>query len=1064
MTPSSDDRNPVDLLAEEFAEKVRAGGTPSIAEYAARYPQYAKEINEVFPAVLALEQLGDCENRERRAAQCNPGAARVGQNLGDFRIIRQIGRGGMGVVYEAEQQSLKRIVALKLLSSETSDMLHQRQRFSREAEAAARLHHTNIVPIFGVGRHDGVQYLVMQYIDGVGLDEVLVALQALTRGAGNGLEGQRQGGIAVLSPTPRATTVALRLRDGRFEGVDAVGAGRNVGETRATLDRDPTVEDSPSMTVREPVEAAVPAGISPNRDVLGPRYWRSVAQMGAQIAEALDHAHQHGVLHRDIKPANLLIDQEGVVWVTDFGLAKHEEHENVTRTGDVVGTLRYMAPEQFDGRNDVRSDIYALGLTLYELVVLQPAFEETQYGPLIQRKQQGEPTSLRSRVPTIPRDLETVVLKACARDPAHRYKSAALLAADLHRFLDDRPVLARPVSMLERFWRWARRNPAIASLSILSATLLMVVAAVSSAANYLTKSALKDAENARVAAEDAEAEANVQRELAEKNLTMATGAMDEIVEKVASRGVPIPLAPGTADEQDAYAQATLTAADAELLQTILEFFSRLAEENQADLSVETANGQRRIGEIRMRLGQLGQARSALSAALASYETLSVREPENSEHVLAQAEILNEMGMVAVMGGDVKAALDAHLAARRLLEGSETSPEHQLQLARTLNDIGSLIYRTGVSNVDAMMRMSRPGTALDPFGGAPPPTGSEGAPPGAAFVKNRVDPRLEQVKQCCLQAMALLVALMDKDPDNPEIRRQMAECYANHVRMEWADGDRKAAEAAQRAATKILVDLIHEFPDSPQLKYELANTLIVRPPPRGQASKEFREQIERAVELGEELRAEYPNVPQYRAVWADAVGRLAALELEAGDLSQASVHCSQAVETLRMLVDQYPAVSAYRLAHTQSVHGLAEVKRHQRKSEEAYELLTSLIDEVRPLAERADDNSLLGLLLGPLYSTLAKTATDLGKDDVAERAREEGKLWGAQGERQGRGPERPGPAWWRQLPEEGLGPPPLQGNPPGDFLGPPLRGPRPGGPYPRWEGQFPEPGARPPLRP
>ena len=1054
MVPSPDDRNPVDLLAEEFVEKVRAGDAPSIADYAARYPKYAKEINEVFPSVLALEQLGSHEDHERKVAQRNSGAICLGQNLGDFRIVRQIGRGGMGVVYEAEQQSLKRTVALKLLSTAGPDTGRQQQRFRREAEAAARLHHTNIVPIFGVGQNDGIPYLVMQYIDGVGLDEVLVELQRLAHRPASGVrETPRVGSPTALAGTPRATTAALRLRDGRFESAEVGNAGKNVSETMAALGEDPTVECCLDESVWERETQLPSVDAQPDRDVLGPQYWRSVAQVGAQIADALAHAHQHGVLHRDIKPGNLLFDQEGIVWVTDFGLAKHEEHDNVTRTGDVVGTFRYMAPEQFDGRSDARSDIYALGLTLYELLALLPAFEETQYGPLIQRKQQAGPTPLRTRAPAIPRDLETIVMKACARDPADRYGNAGLLAADLRRFLEDRPVLARPVTLPERFGRWARRNPAIATLSILSAVLLGVVAVVSSVANYRTKSALNAAEDARVEAENAETEANTQRELAEKNLTMATGAMEEIVEKVASRGVPIPLEPSTAEEQAAYAQATLTAADAELLQSVLEFFSQLAKENQADLTVETANAQRRIGEIRMRLGQLDQARGGFAAALASYEILSSRAPEGTEHILARAEILNELGVVAIKAGDVKTALDSHLEARRLLERSVSLPQHQLELARTLNYVGSVVYRTGVSNVDAMMRLSRPGTPLDPFAGSRPlPEGP--SPP--ASISEQVGPRLAVVKECCKQAMDLLKGLMQKDPTSTEMRRQMAECYGNFVRMAWADGDRESAENAQRAAIDILEELTAEFPDAPQLKYELANTLIITPPSPGRPTKEFRNKIELAVELSDELRGQYPNVPQYQALWADTVSRLASLELQTGNLSQANAHYVEAVDALRKLVDQYPAVSSYRLAHTQSVHGLAEVQRQQKKYQESFQLLTDLVDEVKPLAERADDNSLLGLLLGPLYSSLSKTANELGKDDIAEMAREEAEAWKPQGGTDHPIPEPPGPERWRQMPEDDFRPPPLMGAPPAGRLGPPPGGLPPRDP-PRRRGGFPREG-------
>jgi WD40 repeat protein/tetratricopeptide (TPR) repeat protein len=184
-----------------------------------------------------------------------------------------------------------------------------------------------------------------------------------------------------------------------------------------------------------------------------------------QVADALAHAASQGILHRDIKPSNLLLDDTGNVWVTDFGLAKADtDGDNLTHTGDIVGTLRYMAPERFNGKGDLRSDVYSLGLTLYELLALRPAFDEADRNKLVKEVMHGEPVRPRKLNRAVPRDLETVILKAIARDPAHRYQTPAEMAADLKRFVEDRPVKARRVSETEKFWRWCRRNPLPASL------------------------------------------------------------------------------------------------------------------------------------------------------------------------------------------------------------------------------------------------------------------------------------------------------------------------------------------------------------------------------------------------------------------------------------------------------------------------------------------------------------------------------------------------------------------------------------------------------------------------
>ena len=182
-------------------------------------------------------------------------------------------------------------------------------------------------------------------------------------------------------------------------------------------------------------------------------YCRNVARLGAEAADALDHAHGLGILHRDIKPANLLIDPHGALWITDFGLARFPSDLSLTHTGDMVGTLRYMSPEQAQARGgvvDQRTDIYALGVTLYELLTLQPAFNGRDHQELLRQIALDEPVSPRRLNPAVPRDLETIVLKAIAKDPASRYTTAQELAADLRRFMDDQPILARRPGPLER--------------------------------------------------------------------------------------------------------------------------------------------------------------------------------------------------------------------------------------------------------------------------------------------------------------------------------------------------------------------------------------------------------------------------------------------------------------------------------------------------------------------------------------------------------------------------------------------------------------------------------------
>ena len=249
-------------------------------------------------------------------------------------------------------------------------------------------------------------------------------------------------------------------------------------------------------------------------------YWQSVARIGVQVADALEYAHRQGVLHRDIKPSNLLLDMGGTVWVTDFGLAKADDQPNLTQTGDILGTLRYMPPEAFDGKTDARSDVYALGLTLYELLALRPAFDEADRNRLIKQVTTAEPPRLDRLNPAVPRDLVTIVHKAIDRDPAHRYPTAGELAADLKRFLADEPIQARRQTQLERYVRWARRNPGIAVLGgVLTAVLVLATVASLLAAGYFNRAAQSE----RDARHEAERPATRPAGAATPNAGSATG-------------------------------------------------------------------------------------------------------------------------------------------------------------------------------------------------------------------------------------------------------------------------------------------------------------------------------------------------------------------------------------------------------------------------------------------------------------------------------------------------------------------------------------------------------------
>lgn len=366
-------------ILDDYLAQLQKGVQPDKAALLSGHPELARELNECLAGIDFVHH----------AAQ---GGQETPVQLGDFRIIREIGRGGMGVVYEAEQITLKRRVALKVLRIGLGADEEAARRFQREAETVAHLHHTNIVPIHAIGREAGIHYYAMQFIEGQSLARIL----------------------------------------------------------------DNEKKDAPI-----------------------PRDYRTIALWCLQAAEALAHAHQRGVIHRDIKPSNLILDAQGTVWLTDFGLAKRSEEVSLTLAGVLMGTPRYMSPEQATATTqpiDHRTDIYSLGATLYELATGKPVFDATSPQGVITQILHQEPRTPRSLDPHLPRDLETIILKCLSKEPGRRYQRASDLVEDLRAFLDNRPIRARRANLLEKGIRWVGKNRKTAGWAILATASGMVLA------------------------------------------------------------------------------------------------------------------------------------------------------------------------------------------------------------------------------------------------------------------------------------------------------------------------------------------------------------------------------------------------------------------------------------------------------------------------------------------------------------------------------------------------------------------------------------------------------------
>jgi serine/threonine protein kinase/WD40 repeat protein len=427
---------------EAYLALAEGGHPPDPEEFAARYPDLRDDLAAALEGLSLVRGLvGD---------PSGPGHHRLesGHRIAGYRIVRELGRGGMGVVYDAVHVGLDRPVALKVLGSHAAPDSSGRRRFLNEARTAAGLHHTHIVPVFDVGQVGGLCYYAMQRIEGSGLDRVLRHLRRDRASAA--------GSTTALKPVPTQGLAGPGL-DETASWASRAGMSPGLGPARRDRDEGPPPFEPPR----------------------GSAYYRWVAEVGRQAAEALAHAHHRGVIHRDVKPSNLLVDARGTIWMADFGLARRLADPGLTQHDSLLGTPRYMSPEQAKvGPIDGRSDVYSLGATLYELLTLRPPFEGRTAAELVEQIRLRDPAPPRQSDPRIPRDLETIVLKTLGKSPADRYATADELAEDLGRFLNHEPVRARRISPLGRLWRVARRHPGISIVSAAAAAAILTVATV----------------------------------------------------------------------------------------------------------------------------------------------------------------------------------------------------------------------------------------------------------------------------------------------------------------------------------------------------------------------------------------------------------------------------------------------------------------------------------------------------------------------------------------------------------------------------------------------------------
>jgi serine/threonine protein kinase len=880
-------------VADEFLRRQEQGERPDVEEYVARHPEAAPVLRKVLAA------LGVLERSLAGAAAPAAGPVEPAAALGDFRILREVGRGGMGVVYAAEQLSLGRRVALKVLPLAAALDAKQLRRFQIEAQAAASLQHPHIVPVYAVGCERGIHFYAMQLIEGQTVAALIQELRQFSA-----LDGADEEGVR-----------------GEGSGARAVGG----------LFRSLTSGSWP------PPER--PAGIRPSADTTPmadhstrePAFFRTVAHLGVQTAEALEHAHQLGVVHRDVKPANLLVDALGHLWVTDFGLAQLHGGGQLTMTGDLLGTLRYASPEQAlagPAPLDHRTDIYSLGATLYELLTQEPACGGRSREEVLRCLTSEEPRPLRRLNRAVPAELETIVLKALAREPAERYTTAQEMADDLRRFLEDRPIRARPPALRQRLARWARRHrPLVAS----GAVFLVVAVAGLAAATLLIWRAEREATAGWASAQAAVERESQQRQRAEANMELAWEAAERMY--------------ATALEEWLASLPGLEEAPRRFLSDALAFYERFADENGANPKVrrETARAHSRVGRIHDRLGAPDKADAAFRRAVDLQQGLADEFPDEPgcRYDLA-VSLLNWSDSLIPRNRYDEAEQHCRRAQpllKKLREGWPRSALYKDGAARLHNALGTVSERTG--------RAREAGEQFD-------------------------------------ESVALCRELREEAPASAYYRRGLAVALHNRGSQRQNQGQLREAEDDLRESNDLKRRLVKEFPSLAVYRADQANgslslgTLLRQTGRLPAAEQSFRE----ALPLWQRLAEDFPRVHDLRHGLARTRHQLGRLLRAMGRLPEAEREIEQTLPVLQELADEVPRVAVYRHDLALGNRDLGDLRRDAGRLAEAEVPLRRAQDLLQRLADEYPRMDLYRQALASAHNNLGGVLGQLGRLDEA----------------------------------------------------------------------------------